>query len=189
MKVGIFASGSGSNAVALIKAMQSGKVAAEPAVVFSNNPDAGVLQKATQLGVPTESVDHKPYKGDRSAFEAQVSSVIAPYNLDLICNAGFMRILTADFVKSWDGRMLNIHPSLLPKYPGLNTHQRAMDAGDKIAGCTVHVVIPELDAGPILGQRQVPIFPDDTAQALAARVLVEEHKLYPECLASYIRSL
>ena len=169
--------------------MQTGQIAAAPALVLTNTPDAGVLSKASALGVPTAIVDHRPFKGDRSAFDTELARIISAHDTELICLAGFMRIMTAEFVCSWENRMLNIHPSLLPKYPGLNTHQRAIDAGDKIAGCTVHLVIPKLDAGPILGQREVPILPDDTAQTLAARVLSEEHKLYPETLARFINGL
>ncbi len=187
MKVAIFASGGGSNAVALIKAMQAGAIPATPALVMTNAPNAGVLDRARELGVPSEVVDHRPFKGDRAAFEAELGKVLASYQPDIICLAGFMRVLTSSFVENWTGKMLNIHPSLLPKYPGLNTHQRALDAGDTKAGCTTHLVIPELDAGPILGQREVPILPDDTAQTLAARVLKEEHILYPETLATFIK--
>lgn len=187
MKIGIIASGGGSNALALIQAMKSGKVEAEPALVLCNNPSAGVLTKAQNLNVPTEVVDHRPHKGDRAAFDAELAGTLKKYQIDVVCLAGFMRIMTDDFVKSWEGKMLNIHPSLLPKYTGLNTHQRAIDAGDAKAGCTVHMVIPELDAGPILGQREVDILPDDTSESLAARVLTQEHILYPEMLAAYIK--
>lgn len=189
MNIGILASGGGSNALALIRAMQSGQINATPALVLTNNADAGVLDKARDLNVPTQVIDHRPFKGDRDAFDAEIHKALLAHNIDVVCLAGFLRIFTPQFVKGWEGKMLNIHPSLLPKFTGLNTHQRAIDAGDTQAGCTVHMVIPELDAGPILGQRTVPILPDDTADSLAARVLVEEHKLYPEMLGAFINGL
>ena len=131
------------------------------------------------MGIETAVVDHRPYKGDREAFEAALQAVLDRAEPDIICLAGFMRVLTEGFVKNWQGRMLNIHPSLLPKYKGLHTHARAIAAGDTEAGCTVHEVTPELDDGPILGQARVPIEPGDTPEDLAARVLVQEHILYP----------
>lgn len=185
-RVAIFISGGGSNMVALIHALKSDAVPGDAGLVLSNVPNAGGLEKARNLGVPTEVVDHRPFRGDRTAFEAAISEVLATYRIDLICLAGFMRVLTVGFTDRWAGRMLNIHPSLLPKYRGLNTHQRAIDAGDSIAGCTVHEVTSELDDGPVLGQVQVPILKDDTAERLAARVLAEEHKLYPAMLAKFL---
>ena len=158
---------------------------AKPVVVLANSADAGGLAKAAALGVSCEAVDHRPYGADRAAFEDQLLKTLAPYELDIICLAGFMRVLTDRFITPWAGRMLNIHPSLLPKYKGLHTHQRALDAGDDIAGCTVHEVTPKLDDGPILGQAQVPILPIDTAQTLAERVLIQEHKLYPAVLRAF----
>jgi len=146
VNVGILASGGGSNALALIKAMQSGDINANPALVLSNNSNAGVLQKSRDLSVATEVVDHRPFKGDRAAFDAEIGQTLAKHQIDVVCLAGFMRIMTEGFVRTWEGKMLNIHPSLLPKYTGLNTHQRAIDAGDTKAGCTVHMVIPELEA-------------------------------------------
>ncbi len=187
MNVAILASGGGSNAVALIKAMQERDFGAEPALVLSNNADAGVLSKARELGMPTQVVDHRPFAGNRAAFDRAIGQALLDKSIDLVCLAGFLRIMTAEFVEGWQGRMINIHPSLLPKYPGLNTHQRAIDAGDTIAGCTVHLVIPELDAGPILGQRDVPILPGDSAADLAARVLVQEHILYPDMLEAFVK--
>ena len=135
-----------------------------------------------ELGVPVASVDHRPFKGDRAAFEAELLKPILAARPDILCLAGFMRVLTAGFVDKFSGRMLNIHPSLLPKYPGLHTHQRALDAGDTEAGCTVHEVTSVLDDGPILGQARVPVLAGDTAEALAARVLKLEHQLYPAVL-------
>lgn len=167
--------------VSLVKAMTE-DFPARPVLVLSNRPDAGGLQKAAGLGVPTAVVDHRAYNRDRLAFEADVTAELAKAQPDLICLAGFMRIMSTDFVQRWAGKVLNIHPSLLPKYPGLHTHARALEAGDAEAGCTVHWVTEELDGGPILGQARVPVFENDTEDTLAARVLVEEHKLYPAVL-------
>jgi phosphoribosylglycinamide formyltransferase-1 len=137
------------------------------------------------LGVPTAAVDHRAFRGDRAGFEAALLEPLLAADPDIICLAGFMRILTPAFVQRFAGRMLNIHPSLLPKYPGLDTHARAIAAGDAQAGCTVHLVTPELDAGPVLGQARVPVLPGDDAAALAARVLVQEHRLYPAVLRRF----
>ena len=177
----ILISGGGSNMVALAKSMRSGHPA-RPCLVLSNNPSAGGLAAAREMGLPAEAVDHRGFGSDREAFETQVQRVLDQRGTDLVCLAGFMRIFTAGFVSRWRGRMLNIHPSLLPKYPGLDTHARAIAAGDAEAGCTVHEVIPELDAGPILGQERVPVLPEDTPETLAARVLEREHVLYPQVL-------
>lgn len=177
-RVAIFASGGGSNAVKLIESMQ-GDHPAMPALIVTNQPNAGVIQQAERFGVACEVIDHKPYAGDRAAFETEIQNRLISYQIDMICLAGFMRVLTAGFTDHWSGQMLNIHPSLLPKYKGLNTHARAIEAGDKRAGCTVHEVTAELDDGPILGQISVPILSGDTPAELAARVLVQEHQLYP----------
>jgi phosphoribosylglycinamide formyltransferase-1 len=181
MRVAILISGSGSNMVKLIESM-SGDHPARPCLVLSNNPEAGGLHRARAMGVPIAAVDHRAFGRDRAAFEAELLKPLLATKPDLIALAGFMRILTPDFVARFEGRMLNIHPSLLPKYPGLNTHARALDARDSEAGCTVHLVTPELDCGPVLGQGRVPVLPDDTTESLAARVLTMEHKLYPEVL-------
>ena len=154
-------------------------------LVGSNDPGAGGLTRAAQMGVPTAAVDHKPFGKDRAAFEAALLEHIEAANPDILCLAGFMRILTADFTRRFEGRMLNIHPSLLPKYKGLHTHARALEAGEDEAGCSVHLVTAELDDGPILGQRAVPVQPGDTADSLAARVLVQEHQLYPQVLRTF----
>ncbi|MXQ07516.1 phosphoribosylglycinamide formyltransferase [Alphaproteobacteria bacterium GH1-50] len=183
-RVAILISGSGSNMEVLARDM-AGDHPARPVVVLSNRPGAGGLAKAEALGIPTEVVDHTLYKGDRPGFERALSEALARHAPDIICLAGFMRILTPDFVGRWAGRMLNIHPSLLPKYRGLDTHARAIAAGDTQAGCTVHVVTGDLDDGPILGQARVPIEPGDTTETLAARVLVEEHRLYPAVLRRF----
>ncbi len=158
---------------------------AMPALIVTNQPNAGVIQQAERFGVACEVIDHKPYAGDRAAFETEIQNRLIPYQIDMICLAGFMRVLTAGFTDHWSGRMLNIHPSLLPKYKGLNTHARAIEAGDKCAGCTVHEVTAELDDGPILGQISVPILSGDTPAQLAARVLVQEHRLYPAVLKRF----
>ena len=183
-RVAIFASGGGSNAVKLMESMQ-GDHPAMPALIVTNQPNAGVIQQAERFGVACEMIDHKPYVGDRTAFETEIQNRLIPYQIDMICLAGFMRVLTAGFTDHWSGRMLNIHPSLLPKYKGLNTHARAIEAGDKRAGCTVHEVTAELDDGPILGQISVPILSGDTPAQLAARVLVQEHQLYPAVLKRF----
>ena len=180
-RVAILISGGGSNMVALVDSM-TGDHPARPCLVLANSADAGGLAKAAERGVPTAVVDHRPYTGDRPAFETALQAELDKAGADILCLAGFMRILTEGFVRRWQGRMLNIHPSLLPKYPGLNTHARALDAGDTQAGCTVHKVIPDLDAGPILGQATVSIRPGDTPDTLAARVLAQEHILYPAVL-------
>lgn len=183
-RVVIFASGGGSNAVKLMESMQ-GDHPVKPSLIVTNQPNAGVIQQAERFGVACEVIDHKPFAGDRAAFETEIQNRLIPYQIDIICLAGFMRVLTSGFTDHWSGRMLNIHPSLLPKYKGLNTHARAIEAGDKHAGCTVHEVTAELDDGPILGQISVPILSDDTPAELAARVLTEEHQLYPAVLKRF----
>ncbi len=180
-RVAILISGSGSNMIALAESMR-GDHPARPCLVLSNSPLAGGLAKAQALGIPTAVVDHRPHKGDRAGFETELLARIEEAGPDLIALAGFMRVLTGDFVARFEGRMLNIHPSLLPKYKGLDTHARAIAAGDTEAGCTVHEVTAALDDGPILGQARVPILSDDTAETLAARVLPMEHALYPAVL-------
>lgn len=183
-RVAILISGGGSNMVTLVQSM-TGDHPARPVLVLSNNPDAGGLQKAADLGVDTAVVDHRPFGKDRAAFEAALMEQLSAANPDIICLAGFMRILTPDFTRAWQGRMLNIHPSLLPKYKGLHTHARAIEAGDGEHGCSVHEVTAELDDGPILGQARVPVLAGDTPDELAARVLPMEHKLYPAVLRRF----
>ena len=183
-RVAILISGGGSNMVELLKSM-TGDHPARACVVLSNIPDAGGLAKAEAVGVPTAVVDHKPFGADRAAFEAEMAKALGQYQPDIIALAGFMRVLTAEFVARYQGRMLNIHPSLLPKYRGLHTHARAIEAGDDIAGCTVHEVTADLDDGPILGQARVPVMAGDTPETLAARVLVQEHRLYPAVLRRF----
>ena len=171
--------------LALVRDMLGGDHPAQPVLVASNDPLAGGLTKAAALGVPVAAVDHRPFGKDRAAFEAALLEPILAARPDILCLAGFMRVLTPAFVNRFKGRMLNIHPSLLPKYPGLHTHQRALDAGDSEAGCTVHEVTPVLDDGPILGQARVPVLAGDTAETLAARVLEQEHRLYPRVLRRF----
>jgi phosphoribosylglycinamide formyltransferase 1 len=183
-RVAILISGSGSNMVSLVESMQ-GDHPARPVLVLSNVADAGGLAKAEAHGIATAVVDHRPFGKDRAGFEAALSATLEAAAPDIICLAGFMRILTPAFTARWAGRMLNIHPSLLPKYRGLHTHARALEAGDAEAGCTVHEVTAELDGGPILGQARVAIEPGDTAETLAARILPWEHKLYPAVLRRY----
>lgn len=183
-RVAILISGGGSNMVRLVESM-TGDHPARPVLVASNDPAAAGLARAAALGVPTAAVDHKPFGGDRAAFEAALLQPLLAAEPDILCLAGFMRILTPGFVERFAGRMLNIHPSLLPAYPGLRTHARAIEAGDVDAGCSVHLVTPELDDGPILGQARVPVEPGDTAESLAARVLVAEHRLYPAVLRRF----
>lgn len=166
-------------------ALPSNAHPARPCVVFSNQADAGGIAWARARGIPTEVVDHRPFAGDRTAFEQAISVALAPHAPDLICLAGFMRKLTGGFTDQWTGRMINIHPSLLPKYKGLHTHQRALDAGDAAHGCTVHEVTAALDDGPILGQASLLVGPEDTAETLAARVLKLEHRLYPAVLRRF----
>ncbi len=183
-RVAILISGGGSNMVALARSM-SDDHPARPCVVISNLPDAAGLERATAMDIPAVCVDHRPFAGDRVAFEGALHKALVQYAPDMICLAGFMRVLTAGFVGQWEGRMLNIHPSLLPKYKGLNTHARAIAAGDAEAGCSVHEVTPVLDDGPILGQARVPIEASDTPESLAARILPFEHALYPAVLRRF----
>lgn len=183
-RVAILISGGGSNMVSLLDSM-TGDYPARPVLVLANDPAAGGLDKARARGVTTEVVDHKPFKGDRPAFEAALQDTLAAHQPDIICLAGFMRVLTEGFVQNWQGRILNIHPSLLPKYKGLHTHARAIEAQDTEAGCTVHEVTPALDDGPVLGQARVPVLPDETPDSLAKRVLEQEHRLYPAVLRRF----
>ena len=183
-RVAILISGGGSNMLALLRDMGEGHYA-HPVLVASNDPAAKGLEKAAALGVPTAAVDHRPFGKDRGAFEAALAEKIDAATPDILCLAGFMRILTPGFIRRYQGRMLNIHPSLLPKYPGMHTHARALAAGDAEAGCSVHEVTAELDAGPILGQARVSVLPGDTEDTLAARVLTQEHQLYPAVLRRF----
>jgi phosphoribosylglycinamide formyltransferase 1 len=183
LKLAILISGRGSNMEALLNAAAQADYPAEAVLVLSNRPDAAGLKFAEAAGVATAAIDHKIYGKDREAFEVQVDSTLRASGVEIIALAGFMRVLTPWFVKRWEGRMINIHPSLLPKHKGLDTHQRAIEAGDSEAGCTVHWVSAGVDEGEIIAQASVPILPGDTAEALAARTLPEEHRLYPRALA------
>lgn len=183
-RVAILISGGGSNMVALAKDMV-GDHPARPVLVLSNDPDAGGLHKARDMGIATATVDHRPFGEDRGAFDAALKEELDRAAPDIICLAGFMRILTPSFIAAYAGKMLNIHPSLLPKYKGMNTHARAIEAGDAEAGCSVHEVTADLDAGPVLGQARVAIRADDTPETLAARVLPLEHRLYPAVLRRF----
>lgn len=180
--VAILISGRGSNMVALLDAMAAPDFPARPALVLSNVGDAPGLGLADARNVPTAVVDHRAYP-DRERFEIEVHARLLSAHVDVVCLAGFMRVLTPWLVRKWEGRMLNIHPALLPAFPGLNTHQRALEAGVTIHGCTVHYVTAELDAGPAIGQAAVPVLAEDDADSLAARVLAQEHQLFPACLA------
>lgn len=174
----ILISGSGSNLQAFINQCQTGQLKAEIAAVIANKADAYGLERAKQAGIKTEVIDHKQF-ASREAFDVALAAAVEAYQPDAVILAGFMRILTASFVTRFLGRLLNIHPSLLPKYPGLNTHQRALDAKDSIAGASVHFVTAELDGGPVIIQASVPINANDTAKTLAQRVLEQEHRIYP----------
>jgi phosphoribosylglycinamide formyltransferase 1 len=181
-RVAILISGRGSNMVALIAAARPANFPAEIVVVISNRADAEGLSKAKASGIATLALESKPYGKDRAAFETALQSTLDQHKVDLICLGGFMRLFTAEFVRRWYGRMLNIHPSLLPSFPGLDPHGQALRAGVKISGATVHFVTPETDAGPILMQGAVAIRDDDTADTLAARILEIEHRIYPDAL-------
>lgn len=168
---------------ALVKACLAPSYPGQIVLVISNNPDAAGLAFASSNGIATLAIDHRPFGKDRAAFDQAIDNALREALVDYVCLAGFMRIFTAAFVVSWQGRIINIHPSLLPLYPGLHTHQRALEAGDKHHGCTVHFVTEGVDAGPIIAQTSIDILPSDTPESLADRVLIAEHKLYPEALA------
>jgi phosphoribosylglycinamide formyltransferase 1 len=181
-RTAILISGRGSNMRSLVKAARDASFPAEIALVLSNRPDAEGLGFAKEAGIATAAVDHKIYAG-REEFEGPVQILLDLHRIELICLAGFMRMLTPGFVNSWSGRLLNIHPALLPSYRGLHTHRRALEDGVKIHGCTVHFVAPAMDEGPIIAQAAVPVLDDDTEETLAARVLEQEHLIYPQALA------
>ena len=183
--VGILISGSGSNMVELVQSMTDDHPG-RAAVVVSNMQGTLGLERAKSLGVATRYIDYRSFGRDRLAFEAAIQSILKDFDVDMLCLAGFMRILSPSFVTAWTDRILNIHPSLLPKFKGLNTHQRALNAAEHEAGCSVHLVTPKLDDGPVLGQGRLPILKGDTAETLAARVLKLEHRLYPEVLYRFM---
>lgn len=181
--VAVLISGGGSNLAAILAAGRAPDCPYRVAVVASNRPEAGGLAHAVAAGVPVEVIDHRPFAGDRAAHEREIDARLRAHGVELVVLAGYMRVLTPWLVERWAGRMLNIHPSLLPKYPGLDTHARALAAGDAEAGCTVHLVTAGVDEGPILDQARVPVLANDTPERLAARVLAAEHQLYPQVLA------
>ncbi len=185
-RVAVLVSGGGSNMAALADAAAAPGYPAEIALVLSNRADAGGLSKARDRGIATACIDHRPFGPDRAAHEEAIDAVLREHGIGMVCLAGYMRLLTPFLVGAWAGRMLNIHPSLLPAFPGLHTHARALAAGATLHGCTVHRVTDVMDEGPILGQAAVPVLPDDTAGILAARVLTQEHRLYPACLRAAI---
>lgn len=185
-RVAILISGRGSNMQALVEAARAPDYPAEIALVISNRPEAAGLAWAKAEGIPTLALDHKLYE-NREHFEGQLQSVLDISKIDLVALAGFMRLMTPAFVERWSGRMINIHPSLLPAFKGLHTHAQAIAAGVRISGCTVHFVSGQMDAGPIIAQAAVPVLADDTPDALAARVLAVEHRLYPAALALVAR--
>ncbi|MGV7033634.1 phosphoribosylglycinamide formyltransferase [Methylobacterium symbioticum] len=181
-RVAILISGRGSNMVSLIEAARAPDFPAEIVLVLSNRPEAAGLARAAEAGIATQAIDHRAYP-DRDGFDAALDAELRAAKVDLVCLAGFMRIFTPGFVEGWAGRMLNIHPSLLPLFKGTHTHARALEAGVRLHGCTVHYVVPELDAGPIVAQAAVPVRAGDDPDSLADRVIVQEHRLYPAALA------
>ena len=181
LRVAALISGRGSNLQALIDACRQPDFPAEIVLVISNVPGAAGLERAARAGIPTKTIDHRAFQG-REPFEDALDAALSQARAELVCLAGFMRILTTPFVQRWQGKLINIHPSLLPKYPGLDTHARAIADREAFAGCTVHYVVPEVDAGPVIVQASVRIRPDDTATTLAARVLKVEHRCYPLAL-------
>lgn len=189
VRVAVLISGSGSNMAALIDAAGAESCPFEIVLVLSNRPDAGGLAVARAKGVAVATVDHGPFGKEREAHERAVDAVLAEYSVEVVALAGYMRLLTPWLVKRWQGRMLNIHPSLLPKYPGLDTHARALAAGDLEAGCSVHLVTEGVDEGPVLGQARVPLLAEDTPETLAQRVLTAEHWLYPAVLTDFCRQM
>ncbi len=187
--VGILIGGRGSNMTALIQAAEHDDFPARITVVLSNNPDAPGLALAQAAGIAAIAIDHRPFGRDRAAHEQAVDAALRQHGVQIICMAGYLRLLTPWLVGRWQGRMLNIHPSLLPAFPGLNTHARALAAGATRHGCTVHLVTDGMDEGPILAQAEVPVLPGDDEARLAARVLAEEHRLYPRALKNFLISL
>jgi len=181
-RVAVLISGRGSNMAALIEAAKAKDYPAEIVLVVSNRPEAGGLLVARAAGIATETVDHTKFSGDRNRFEHEIQSLLEKYRIEIICLAGFMRLLTADFLERWQWRILNIHPALLPDFKGLDTHKRVIDAGVKIHGATVHFVVPQLDSGPVIAQGAINVRPGDSEEALAVRVLKVEHRIYPLAL-------
>ena len=185
-RIAILISGRGSNMDALVAASRAPGFPARIDLVVSNRPDAAGLAAARDAGLRTEAIDHRDFGGDRAAHEAAIDAALRSAGIETVCLAGYMRLLGPVLVDAWQGQMLNIHPSLLPSFPGLHTHVRALEAGVKLHGCTVHLVTREMDRGPILAQAAVPVLPGDTEEVLAARVLRQEHALYPAALAAFV---
>lgn len=181
-RVAVLISGRGSNMMALVEAAKAPGFPAKIVLVLSNKADAAGLDFARSQGIPTAVIEHRTYGKDRAAFDAAMQAALEAHGVDIVCLAGFMRLLTPGFCEAWAGRMINIHPALLPSFKGLDTHARALEAGVKVHGCTTHFVTPGMDEGPIILQAAVPVLDDDTETVLAARVLKEEHRIYPETL-------
>ena len=181
LRIGVLASGSGTNLQAIIDRCQDGSLAAEIAVVITNNPDAGALDRAGKAGIPTLCINHRDYS-ERTDFDHAVVKALLEKKVDLVVLAGFMRIITQTFIDAFPNRVINIHPALLPAFPGLHVQQQAIDYGARFSGCTVHFVDGGVDTGPIIMQAVVPVLPDDTAETLAARILEQEHKIYPRVI-------
>ncbi len=184
-RVAVLISGRGSNMASLVSASKTTGFPAEVALVLSNRPDAAGLERARNAGILARAIDHRPFAGDRAAHEAEIHAALRAAEVEIVCLAGYMRLLTPMLVGAWRGRMLNIHPSLLPAFPGLHTHARAIAAGVKLHGCTVHLVTEQMDEGPILAQAAVPVLAGDTEEMLADRVLAQEHVIYPAALAAF----
>jgi phosphoribosylglycinamide formyltransferase-1 len=184
--IGILISGRGSNMAALLRATRTPAYPAHIALVVCNQPNAPGIALAAEAGIPAAVIDHRRFGKDRGTHETAIHAALRDAGVEVVCLAGYMRLLTPFLVSAWQGRMLNIHPSLLPAFPGLHTHARALAAGVKLHGCTVHLVTETMDEGPILAQAAVPVLPGDTGDSLAARVLVQEHRLYPAALAAFV---
>lgn len=182
LKLAVLVSGGGSNLQAIIDACKSSDYPAEIVLVFSNQLDAGGLERARRAGIRAEAISHRGFEGGREAYDSTVSKLIEESGADLVVLAGYLRLVSESFVTRWEGRLINIHPSLLPSFKGLHVHQAALDAGVKYSGCTVHYVVPEVDSGPIIAQAVVPVLPGDDAGTLAQRILKQEHRIYPQVI-------
>lgn len=182
LKLAVLVSGGGSNLQAIIDACKTPDYPAEIVLVFSNQLDAGGLERARRAGIRAEAISHKGFEGGREAYDSTVSNLIEESGADLVVLAGYLRLVSEGFVTRWKGRLINIHPSLLPSFKGLHVHQAALDAGVKYSGCTVHYVVPEVDSGPIIAQAVVPVLPGDDAGTLAQRILKQEHRIYPQVI-------
>lgn len=182
LKLAVLISGGGSNLQAIIDACNTADYPAEIVLVFSNQTDAGGLERSRKAGIQSEAISHKGYPGGREAYDEAVSALIEESGADLVVLAGYLRLVSDSFVSRWKDKLINIHPSLLPSFKGLGVHQAALDAGVKFAGCTVHYVVPEVDSGPIIAQAVVPVLPGDDAGKLAQRILKQEHRIYPQVI-------